>query len=180
MSDDAGAPISAACDDRVVRRPVAATVAVGAILLGGCGSAVRHRTALQRQIGVIRAWSSALRRGDVDGAAAYFGLPSLFVNGVELRIHDRREARFANASLPCGARFVSAEREGRYINALFVLTGRPGPGGSDCGAGAGQTARTDFIIRAGKIVLWARAPDVLPGGTPQPPGPTGPSQPVAI
>jgi hypothetical protein len=132
-----------------------------------------------RGVRVIKAWSSALRRGDVRAAAAYFRLPSEFVNGIGsgrleqvVRIRTRAEAEAVNASLPCGARFLSAERRGIYVNALFRLTGRPGLGGSNCGAGAGQTARTNFLIVRGRIVRWIRAPD-QPGdnGTPgNPPG----------
>jgi hypothetical protein len=54
---------------------------------------------------------------------------------------------------------VSADQRGRFTNALFRLTGRLGPGGSDCGSGAGTTARTNFVISHGKIVAWIRAPD---------------------
>jgi hypothetical protein len=61
-------------------------------------------------------------------------------------------------TLPCGAKFISADQRGPYINALFRLTDRPGPGGG-CGAGAGQTARTNFVISARRIVEWIRAPD---------------------
>jgi hypothetical protein len=136
---------------------------------------------------VIRAWSDALRHGDVRGAARYFALPSLMVNGdvgagtaLVITIATRAEAEAANASLPCGARLVSADRRGRYINALFRLTGRPGPGGSDCGSGVGETARTNFVIAHGRIVEWLRAPDD-PGDnvTPSPPTPTTPSSPAA-
>jgi hypothetical protein len=41
---------------------------------------------------------------------------------------------------------------------LFLLSGRPGPGGSDCGGTTGTSARTLFVIHAGKIVDWFRAP----------------------
>ena len=34
-------------------------------------------------VGVIRAWSDALRRGDVRAAAGYFALPSVMVNGTD-------------------------------------------------------------------------------------------------
>src|ERR1019366_8619235 len=69
----------------------------------------------------------------------------------------------ANETLPCGAKLISASRLGRYVNALFRLTDRPGPGGGGCGSGAGQTARTDFLIADGRILEWIRAPD-QPGG----------------
>lgn len=117
-------------------------------------------------VAVIRAWSDALRRGDVRGAARYFALPSVMVNGTDASggaliyaIDSRAEAVSANASLPCGAQLISADQRGRYVNALFRLTGRSGPGGSDCGTGVGETARTNFVIAHGLIVEWIRAPD---------------------
>lgn len=132
-------------------------------------------------VSVVRAWSSALRRGDVRGAAGYFALPSEFVNGVDangdvpvITIHTRREAAALNASLPCGALFLSADQRGRYVNALFRLTDRPGPGGG-CGSGTGQVARTNFVIAKGRIVEWIRAPadpgDNRGGNTPPGSGP---------
>jgi hypothetical protein len=77
---------------------------------------------------------------------------------VLLTIRTRAEAIAANAGLPCGARFISADQRGRYVNALFQLVNRAGPGGA-CGAGAGETARTNLIITNGLIVEWIRAPD---------------------
>lgn len=135
---------------------------------------------------VVRAWSSALRRGDVRGAARYFALPSEFVNGSAangevpvITIHTRAEAAAINASLPCGAVFISADQRGRYVNALFRLTDRPGPGGG-CGSGAGQVARTNFVIAQGRIVDWIRAPadpgDNGGGNTPPVPGPSSTPQ----
>jgi hypothetical protein len=136
-------------------------------------------------VAVIRAWSDALRRGDVRAAARYFALPSVMINGTDagggalvIPIGTAGEAIEANASLPCGALFLSADQRGRYVNALFRLTGRPGVGGSDCGTGAGQTARTNFVIAGGRIIEWIRAPDD-PGdnGTP-PAAPTVPTVPT--
>jgi hypothetical protein len=95
---------------------------------------------------------------------------------VLLTIRTRDEAIAANAGLPCGARFISADQRGRYVNALFRLTNRPGPGGG-CGGGIGQTARTNLVISHGLIVEWIRAPDD-PGdnGSPAspPPAPSAP------
>lgn len=117
-------------------------------------------------VNVIRAWSDALRRGDVRAAARYFAVPSIMVNGTDasgaaliIAIDTPAEAVAANTSLPCGARFISADQRGRYVNALFRLTGRRGPGGSDCGTGVRETARTNFVIAHGLIVEWFRAPD---------------------
>ena len=141
-------------------------------------------------VSVIRAWSDALRRGDVQTAAGYFAFPSVMINGADaaghallITIGDQAEAEAANETLPCGAQLISTDQRGRYVNALFRLTGRPGPGGSDCGSGAGTTARTNFVIVHGRIVEWIRAPDdpgdngtprTSPAPAPAPAGPQGP------
>lgn len=115
---------------------------------------------------MIRDWANALRHGDVRQAAGYFALPSEMINGVAangqvsvIRIRTSIQAQFANSTLPCGAAFVSADMRGKYVNALFRLTGRSGPGGASCNPGVGETARTNFVIRGGRIVEWIRAPD---------------------
>jgi hypothetical protein len=139
---------------------------------------------------VIRAWANALRRGDVSSAARYFALPSQFINGPDSRgqvpVFEMRtlgQVELVNASLPCGAEFISADKRGRYVNALFRLTDRPGPGGG-CGSGAGQSARTNFIIVGKRIVQWIRAPDDPRDhrrGAPQaPPGPSAQPSPNPV
>lgn len=147
----------------------------------GHRQAIPSRTPPVEAVRVIKAWSSALRRGDVQAAASYFRLPSELINVVGpnglhdlIRIHTLDQAEEANAGLPCGAKFISASRRGPFVNALFRLTRRSGPGGTACGSGAGQTARTNFVIRHGKIVEWLRAPDE-PGdnGNSAPPPPDG-------
>ena len=62
------------------------------------------------------------------------------------------------------------DQRGPYINALFKLTDRSGPGGGThgCGSGAGTTARVNFIIINGKITHWLRAPS-QPGDNPTKP-----------
>ena len=138
-------------------------------------------------VAVIRAWSDALRRGDLRGAARYFAIPSVMINGTDaaggalvIPIGTQAEAEAANATLPCGAKLLSADQRGRYVNALFRLTGRPGLGGSTCGTGAGQTARTNFVIAGGRIVEWIRAPDDPGdnGTSPAQPVPTVPDVPT--
>ena len=116
---------------------------------------------------VIRAWSDALRAGHVSTAAGYFAVPSEMVNGAGpggtvalIHIASPHQAEAANQSLPCGAKLISADQRGRYVNALFRLTGRSGPGGtSSCGGAQGQTARTNFLIADNRIIEWIRAPD---------------------
>ncbi|MDQ2896034.1 MAG: hypothetical protein M3Y09_10380 [Actinomycetota bacterium] len=137
------------------------------------------RKASPDAIHVIRAWSDALRAGNVHTAAGYFAVPSEMVNGgpggtvALIHISSAHQAEAANQTLPCGAKLVSADQRGRYVNALFRLTGRSGPGGdSTCGGSAGQTARTNFLIVDGRIVEWIRAPDD-PGDNGSPSGPSG-------
>jgi len=152
----------------------------------GCGSSAhRARTSAAsrtapapadaKAVSVIRAWSIALRRGDVDAAARYFALPSEFFDGAgaAISIRNEAEARAANAALPCGALLISATRRGRFVSALFRLTNRPGPD-AGCGSGTGQLARTDFVISHGRILAWIRAPETGGGA---PPGRTGPRTP---
>ncbi|MFZ0040867.1 MAG: hypothetical protein WAK93_06150 [Solirubrobacteraceae bacterium] len=190
--------------DRAVISPVLALacVAIGSMVAGCGGSASHSSTATHRQAGntqstpaatgkpgdlssvrVIRGWANALRRGNVAGAASYFAVPSTFADGsnAPTRIHSSRQALIVNASLPCGAQLISTHRFGPYVNALFKLTGRPGPGGTSCGSGTGQTARTNFLIRAGRIVAWIRAPDepgdnkgAAPQASPEPAPPPAP------
>ena len=103
---------------------------------------------------VIEGWVTALRKGDVNGAATYFAIPSVAQNGLLFHIRTPGEARAFNASLPCGALLIRAKRRGNLTVATFRLTERPGPG--TCGAGVGETASTAFLIRDGKIAQWRR------------------------
>ena len=151
----------------VHRRLLVASI-VGALAAAGCaGPSVLpgHGTkpsAFERSVNVIKGWSNALRTGHVRAAAAYFQIPSVFVNGPDdaYVLRNLRAAELVNRLLPCGAQYISASQQGRFINALFKLTDRPGPGGGPdgCGGGAGSTARVNFIIRGGKITHWLRAP----------------------
>jgi hypothetical protein len=160
--------------------------------LAGCGTTFLHNRSSgnrprsfvgrtdREQVGVIRSWARALRKGEIDTAANLFALPSLFANGPggpgpyggEV-IRSHREAVLANESLTCGAELVSAIRHGRYVIATFRLTNRVGPG-AGCGSGVGQEAATAFLIRDGHIVNWIRAPllSAAPPGRSTPPATT--------
>ena len=87
-----------------------------------------------------RRLGATLRRGDIDGAAGYFAIPSVAENGPAL-IHDRDpgDARLFNASLPCGATPGRCRSGGRVHVATFRLTERPGPG--ICGPGPATPRR---------------------------------------
>jgi hypothetical protein len=149
---------------RVLRTLLVASL--GAVAAAGCGGPEMlpghdsRANAFERSVRVIEGWSTALRSGHVRAAARYFQIPSVFVNGPDevLVLRSRAAAEFANRLLPCGAVYVSANRDGRYVNALFRLTDRPGPGGgpNGCGVGVGTTARVDFVIQDGKITHWLR------------------------
>lgn len=137
---------------------------------GGGGQAASSSTASSvagdadpGDVQVIDSWVTALRRGDVEGAAGYFAIPSVAENGpILLHIKSIDQARLFNRSLPCGATLIRAETAGQFTTATFRLTERPGPG--TCGPGDGQVAQTSFVIRDGKIVQWRRV-----GGGPQTP-----------
>ena len=138
----------------------------------------RRPAAPARDAQVIRRWSDTLRGGDEVGAARYFALPSIVQiepGQAVFHITRRAEAVAFQAVLPCGARLLRAERDGRYVNALFRLTMRPG---ARCDA-PGATARTDFVIRRGKITEWRRAPDEPGDGGGGGDGGSAPSQPSA-
>lgn len=180
--------------------PHLAWVAALAVAVAGCGSGTSkllHPGTSHRPAGaspgvptatlrVIKGWSQALGAGHVVSAARYFSIPSVFFlgSGPPVQLRSLAQVEAANATLPCGAQFISARFEGRYVNVLFRLTNRPGRGGvGGCGSGTGATARTDFVIHGGRIVEWLRAPDEpgdngsprtapSPQTTPTSPGPT--------
>ena len=109
---------------------------------------------------VIEEWSTALREGDVEGAADYFEVPSLAQNGTPtLRLDSREDVLRFNEALPCGAELVSAEERGEYVVGTFELTERPGEG--ECGDGVGEEAKTAFRIEDGLITEWIRAAEDL-------------------
>ena len=134
---------------------------------------------------MITSWANALRRGNVAAAAAMFKRPSALINGPNssgelsvIVIHNTAQAEAALQTLPCGAQFISADQRGRFVNALFKLTARTGPGASNCAGGIGETARTNFLIQDGQIVDWIRAPDD-PGDNGSPPASGSATGPVA-
>lgn len=110
---------------------------------------------------VIYEWSEALRRGDIEAAAARFAIPSVAENPPLLvHIDSETEARLFNESLPCGGRLIRATSEGDFTTATFRLTERPGPG--SCGDGTGNTAQAAFVIEDGEIVEWRRVGESVP------------------
>jgi hypothetical protein len=118
-------------------------------------------------LAVVRAWAQTLQRGDVNGAARFFALPSAVANGTRpVAVQTRAQARAFNRSLPCGADVISARpaRDDFFV-VTFKLTERPG---GDCGSGTGTTARAAFHVSGGLIDHWLRVEDLE--GAPAAPG----------
>ena len=110
-----------------------------------------------RQAAVVRAWSKALRSGDVAGASALWAVPSKVQNGTPvLTLSSRAEVLIFNGSLPCGSSVTSAGAAQGFTITTFRLTDRKG---GDCDAAAGASARSAIRVRDGKIVEWYRLPD---------------------
>jgi hypothetical protein len=125
---------------------------------------------------VIRRWSDAMRRSDVDRASSLWAIPSRVQNGTPvLTLRTAANVRLFNDSLSCGSKLVSANAHHGFTIAVFRLTRRPG---ADCGSGTGQVARTAIRVRDGKIAEWYRLPDDPvapdPAQPPAPPEPAGP------
>lgn len=116
-------------------------------------------------VAVVREWSEALRRGDVDTAVQKFALGATVSNGTpEIRLSSRADVRAFNSSLACGAKLIKAIEHHGAIIATFRLTDRPG---GNCGSGVGATARTAFKVKDGRIVRWLRLPNAgSPDGAP--------------
>lgn len=105
---------------------------------------------------VIEEWAATLARGDEEGAAELFALPSIVENGpVVTRIEAREDAVAFNRTLSCGAIPLSAQTTGRITSVTFELIERPG---GECGGGVGAEAATSFVIEDGRIAEWRRVP----------------------
>lgn len=121
----------------------------------------------------IQGWSDELRHGDVDGASAYFSVPSRVSNGgpTLLDLTTKAQVKAFNASLPCGAKLLRTRRSvDSFVVGVFELTDRPG---STCDAEKGAQASVAFLIDDdGHIVGWIRADEPSGGGALPEPTPT--------
>lgn len=110
-------------------------------------------------LAVVELWAATLQRGDVDGAARLFALPSAVANGTRpIALTTRAQVRAFNRTLPCGADVLSARAAARgFFVVTFRLTERPG---GDCGSGTGNTARAAFHVTDGLIDHWLRVEDL--------------------
>jgi len=132
------------------------------------------RAADPAQARVIRAWSGAMRAGDVVAASALWAVPAKVQNGTPvLTLPDRVHIQIFNEALPCGSVVTATGgAAGGFTITTFRLTQRKG---ADCGTGTGNSARTAIRVRDGRIAEWYRLPDDpdAPGLDPPPPAPTG-------
>jgi hypothetical protein len=124
-----------------------------------------RKSAAPEDVAVIRGWADALRHGRIERAVRYFAIPSVVSNGTPpIKLTSRKDVRFFNRTLPCGAKVLRVEDTGAYLVARFRLTERPGPG--VCGTGVGGEASTAFLIRRRHIVEWRRVVEPAPAATP--------------
>lgn len=117
---------------------------------------------------VLAGWAAALRRGDPDRAARYFAVPAIVAQSMTVELQTREQVRRFNDELPCGARLLEVQHDGRYIVGTFRLTQRSG---HVCAA-AGELSRVAFVIRGHHFTEWRQVPD-RPGA---PPGPDEPEE----
>ena len=102
-------------------------------------------------------------------AAGYFALPAIVQQTDKLQLATREDARTFNAALPCGARLLDVQHDGRFIVGTFRLTDRPGQSCQTSGA----LVRVAFVILDRHFTEWRQLPDT-PGATPGPSKPEDP------
>jgi ketosteroid isomerase-like protein len=112
---------------------------------------------------VLAGWASALRKGDLDRATRYFAVPAIVAQSMTVELQTREQVRKFNNDLPCGARLLEVQHDGRYVVGTFRLTARAG---HRCAA-AGQLTRVAFVIKGRHFTEWRQVPDT-PGASPGP------------
>ena len=117
----------------------------------------------ERLRSVLAGWAAAVRRGDPGRAARYFAVPAIVAQSMPVELQTREQVRKFNDELPCGARLLEVQHDGRYVVGTFRLTERPG---RTCTA-AGELTRVAFVIRARHFTEWRQVPD-RPGAAPGP------------
>jgi len=115
---------------------------------------------------VLSGWAAAVRRGDAARAARYFALPAVVAQSETVEMETRDQILRFNDQLPCGARLLEVQHDGRYVVGTFRLTERKG---KQCAA-AGQLARVAFVLKGRRFTEWRQVPD-------QPGAPPGPKEP---
>jgi predicted small lipoprotein YifL len=112
---------------------------------------------------VLEGWAAAVRAGDPHRAARFFAVPAIVAQSMTVELQTREEVVEFNDELPCGAKLVEVQHDGRYVVGTFRLTERAGRA---C-ATEGQLVRVAFVIRARHFTEWRQVPD-RPGAAPGP------------
>src|SRR5918997_1680615 len=84
---------------------------------------------------VLAGWAAAVRAGDPDRAARYFAVPAIVAQSMTVELQTRDQVREFNDELPCGARLLEVQHDGRYVVGTFRLTKRAGGGAASRRAG---------------------------------------------
>ena len=140
---------------------LAALGAALAVAAAGSGAATAT-TDTPSPAAVVRAWSNALNANDNETAGGLFAKNARVIQGtLDARIPTHKLAVLFNSTLPCAGRIVAMTVKGERVVATFVLGHRP----KHTCDGPGQKAAALFVVRKGKIVLWAQiAPPAAPSG----------------
>jgi ketosteroid isomerase-like protein len=112
---------------------------------------------------VLEGWAAAVREGDPDRAARYFAVPAIVAQSMTVELQTREQVRKFNDELPCGAKLLEVQHDGRYVVGTFRLTERVGRACTT----AGQLVRVAFVIRQRHFTEWRQVPD-QPGAAPGP------------
>lgn len=111
---------------------------------------------------VIAGWAKAVRRGDLTTAARFFDLPAVVYQPSlpsALEVNTPQIAAAFNASLPCGAKLIGTNPDGRYVVGTFVLEQ---VGTAPC-EGEGEVARVGFVFgdprRPRRFTEWWQIPN---------------------
>lgn len=123
---------------------------------------------------VIAGWADAVRRGAADTAAGFFDLPAVVYQPghTPLQVNTPQIAAAFNASLPCGAKLIGTNPDGRYVVGTFVLVTI---GRTRCAA-EGDLARVGFVFgdkrHPRQFTEWWQVPDKADARTGPPKRPT--------
>ncbi|HKH19248.1 MAG TPA: hypothetical protein VKA57_17110 [Solirubrobacteraceae bacterium] len=119
------------------------------------------RSVAERLRPVLRGWGEALRRDRNRRAARYFALPTIVAQGDVLTLTTAAQVRMFNKRLPCGARLLHVQQDGRFLVGTFELTRRPE---HECSA-RGELLRVAFALRRRKIAEWRELPQATGPGS---------------
>ena len=128
------------------------------------------RSDAERVKPVIADWAAAVRAEDFAKAAGYFDLPAVVFQPTNraLEVNTPHIAQAFNAGLPCGAKLLATNPDGRYVVGTFVLVPH---GGTPCTA-KNKVAKVGFVFgdkrHPKQFTEWWQVSDT-------PDSPTGPA-----